>query len=372
VETYKYAHYLKESLQLNLKICQSDLSPAHMEALYGKLWESPNPSDRRLYGVLRKVVPMKDMLTRLNAKCMLAGLRKSQTDHRQSLRSFEIGKEAGGQDECAKLYPLLNWTKEDVAQYFVEYKLPQHPLYYKGYTTVGDAHSSRPKAASDKSDRDTRFGSSGQQECGLHTESGTVTEYKSIAAKSVKLSLDDILSSVNAPLTLPQAMEVVLSAAAPATTVKYVVIGRVNCRFCRAAKLLLESMGERYEEVLVTKPGEEAPAVSARYVELAGMVEVVAMSRLMMGQGRDTAPYEVKTVPQIFYKGAHVGGYTELCVLVGESAEGQSHFLSTAESQLKDLQKAHAKRSEARSEASSAVSVSASASSSDGSNDDRN
>lgn len=356
VETYKYAHYLKESLQLNLKICQSELSPAHMEALYGKLWESPDPNDRRLYGVLRKVIPMKNMLLQLSAKCMLAGLRKTQTDHRSNLRSYEMPQFTADQHECAKLYPLLNWTKEDIAQYFVEHNLPQHPLYYKGYTTVGDAHSSRPKSAADKSDRDTRFGSSGQQECGLHTETGSVADFKSIAAKSVKLSINEMIAvsvevpEPNIPLTVTQTMEIIL---ATSTASKFVVIGRVNCRFCKAAKLLLTSMGEAFEEVLLRKPEEEPPAAPTRFVELSIMMEVVILARMLKGMNRDNSPYEVKTVPQIFHRGEHVGGYTELCVFVGESAEGQNYFLGTVEKQLdNDVRKQPAEKNDRGREAS--------------------
>ena len=330
-ETYKYAHYLKESLQLNLKICQSEISPAHMEALYGKLWESPDPSDRRLYGVLRKVIPMKTMMAQLNAKCQLAGLRKGQTDHRQNLSTFEEAK-AGADDDCAKLYPLLNWTKDDVAQYFIENNLPQHPLYYKGYTTVGDAHSSRPKSSTDKSDRDTRFGSSGQQECGLHTEAGSVSDYKSLQAKSVKVALNDLTMS-SRTMKLIDVEELIQNVYANENK-GFVIFGRVNCRFCRAAKLLLTSIGETYEDVMVLKPGEEVEdgaSDDTKFVDLAVLVQCVNMNRRSGGE----SDIEVRTVPQIFHRGKHVGGYTELCESIGETSQGQAHFLAQAEDSLK-------------------------------------
>ena len=39
VETYRFAEDLTSRLDLNLKVYQSPLSPARMEALYGRLWE---------------------------------------------------------------------------------------------------------------------------------------------------------------------------------------------------------------------------------------------------------------------------------------------------------------------------------------------
>ena len=44
--------------------------------------------------------------------------------------------------------------------------LPQHPLFNKGYSTVGDWHSSSPESDS-KQGRKTRFNGI-KEECGLH------------------------------------------------------------------------------------------------------------------------------------------------------------------------------------------------------------
>ena len=50
-----------------------------------------------------------------------------------------------------------------------ENNLPQHPLFYKGYSSVGDWHSSQSETNSIKG-RETRFGGI-KEECGLHTSS---------------------------------------------------------------------------------------------------------------------------------------------------------------------------------------------------------
>ena len=49
-----------------------------------------------------------------------------------------------------------------------ENNLPTHPLFNKGYSTVGDWHSSTPDGEGTKG-RATRFGGI-KQECGIHTD----------------------------------------------------------------------------------------------------------------------------------------------------------------------------------------------------------
>jgi phosphoadenosine phosphosulfate reductase len=66
------------------------------------------------------------------------------------------------------LRPLLNWKNKDIFYYMKENQLPSHPLFSKGYSTVGDWHSSSPESI-DNEGRKTRFGGM-KQECGIHTE----------------------------------------------------------------------------------------------------------------------------------------------------------------------------------------------------------
>ena len=160
-ETYRFAQELTERLKLNLQVYQSPLSPARMEALYGKLWTQDDVEAFNLYDQIRKVEPMQRALRELKATAWLAGLRKHQTEHRKSL---EIISEQGAQ---YKILPILGWNAKDVYQYLTAYELPYHPYFDQGYVTVGDWHSSRPLTAADTDERDTRFRGL-KQECGLH------------------------------------------------------------------------------------------------------------------------------------------------------------------------------------------------------------
>lgn len=160
-ETYRFAEQLTHRLQLNLKVYQSLLSPARMEALYGKLWEQQEVDALNRYDYIRKVEPMQRALRELQATAWLAGLRAGQTAHRQQLDRI------GYQNGLYKLLPILSWTSKDVYDYLVAHDLPYHPLFDQGYVTVGDWHSSRPLTAEDEHERNTRFRGM-KQECGLH------------------------------------------------------------------------------------------------------------------------------------------------------------------------------------------------------------
>ena len=258
-ETYRYAAQLKALFDLNVQIFQSEISPAHMEAIHGKLWEKSEANAHRLYGLLRKVMPMRKAQKELGASLMLAGVRRSQTSHRKSMPIYTA---AANENECGKVSPILAFTDEDTVQYFNTYDLPPHPLVAFGYTSVGDAHSSRPKLASDVDDRATRFGKSTQQECGLHTETGSLEEYNQIISKAMlKSATDEEPDNVLPAHTLPTG---------------YLVFGRVACKYCRAAKALLTLKGLSYTEYLVIKPGEETPETDkSTSIPLGQLVQLV-------------------------------------------------------------------------------------------------
>ncbi len=159
-ETYNYAEELTNLFKLNLVVAQSPLSPARMEALYGRLWETGAAKDLEKYHQIRKVEPLEKAFSDLNVHCWASGIRKGQTKNRQSMSNFDCIRER------LTLRPLLNWTKKDIFYYMEKNKLPQHPLFEKGYSTVGDWHSSGADN-NEKKGRETRFGGH-SEECGIH------------------------------------------------------------------------------------------------------------------------------------------------------------------------------------------------------------
>ena len=160
-ETYHYAEQLINDLSLEITVLQSELSPARMEAIYGKLWETNKESDLDKYHDLRKIKPLEIGLEKYDISCWASGVRSTQTENRNKMKFLDVIRRR------LSLRPLLNWTNKDIYYYIKEKELPEHPLFLKGYSTVGDWHSSEPDGI-EKQGRATRFGGI-KQECGIHT-----------------------------------------------------------------------------------------------------------------------------------------------------------------------------------------------------------
>lgn len=159
-ETYQYAQTLMDLLGIDVRVAQAEMSPARMEALHGQLWSTGEVGDLELYHRIRKVEPLDRALADLQVSCWASGVRGRQTDHRKGMQPLEQVRGRWA------LRPLLDWTSRDVFYYMQQHQLPQHPLFDKGYSTVGDWHSSGPDDGS-SGGRATRFGGL-KQECGIH------------------------------------------------------------------------------------------------------------------------------------------------------------------------------------------------------------
>lgn len=158
-ETYQFADQLTERLALNLKTYRSHLSPAWQEARFGKLWEKGEEGIAK-YNHMNKVTPMRAAQDELGVKSWFAGLRRTQSDQRNTLNVLQLV------DGKFKIYPILDWTNKDVHYYLEGHNLPYHPLWEQGYVSVGDWHTTRPLEAG-MSEQDTRFFGL-NRECGLH------------------------------------------------------------------------------------------------------------------------------------------------------------------------------------------------------------
>lgn len=159
-ETYHYAEKLINDLSLNIEVLQSKLSPARMESLHGKLWDTNNASDLDKYHEIRKIKPLENALEKNDIQCWASGVRSNQTENRNQMQFLDVVRKR------FSLRPLLNWSNKEIFYYMKKNQLPTHPLFLKGYSTVGDWHSSAPDNL-EKQGRSTRFGGI-KQECGIH------------------------------------------------------------------------------------------------------------------------------------------------------------------------------------------------------------
>lgn len=158
-ETYQFVDDLTERLRLNLKVYSSATSARWQEARHGKRWEQ-GVSGIKAYNEENKVAPMRAALAELGVSTWFAGLRRGQSAGREARRPLEFSAGAW------KVHPIVDWTDRDVHRYLKKHNLPYHPLWEKGYVSIGDKHTTR--SLHDVTDESqTRFFGL-QRECGLH------------------------------------------------------------------------------------------------------------------------------------------------------------------------------------------------------------
>jgi phosphoadenosine phosphosulfate reductase len=164
-ETYLFADQLTKRLRINLKVYRAVESPAWIEARHGRLWEK-GAEGISAYNQIAKVEPMQRALSELGARAWLAGLRRVQSSSREKLPVVT------SQDGRAKIHPIVDWTDRDVHRYLTENDLPYHPLWEKGYVSIGDVHTTRPLTA-EMTPEETRFFGI-KRECGLHDPAANI------------------------------------------------------------------------------------------------------------------------------------------------------------------------------------------------------
>jgi phosphoadenosine phosphosulfate reductase len=162
-ETYRFADELAGRLELNLKVYRAEESPAWQEARHGREWEQGVEGLER-YNQRNKVEPMQRALHELGAKAWITGLRRQQASTRAQLGVLAV------QNGVVKVQPIVDWTDRDVFLYLKKHDLPYHPLWEKGYLSIGDTHTSRPVGAGVSEEESRFFGL--KRECGLHEGAG--------------------------------------------------------------------------------------------------------------------------------------------------------------------------------------------------------
>ena len=156
-ETLAFHEQITESFSLNVQVVRPQIMGEDYVKIYGPLYEQ----DPDTCCFQNKVAPIQNELQNHNA--WLSGIRRDQTPNRQ--HSPVISQQPFL--EVYKINPLVNWTCEDVNRYIDEHDLPRHPLWKKGYRSIGCAPCTAPITENDN-DREGRWPGITKTECGLH------------------------------------------------------------------------------------------------------------------------------------------------------------------------------------------------------------
>lgn len=110
---------------------------------------------------INKVEPLRKALE--GARCWINGRRRDQSTTRASIAVVE--RYEGG---LHKVDPLAAWSAADTYSYMQKHSIPEHPLFEKGYASIGCAPCTRPILAGED-ERAGRWAGSSKTECGIHT-----------------------------------------------------------------------------------------------------------------------------------------------------------------------------------------------------------
>jgi phosphoadenosine phosphosulfate reductase len=157
-ETHMFREQLASHWQLNVLDLYRD--SRWDEFARGRTRSLPG-EDPNLCCYIHKVQPMQKALK--DMKAWISGIRRDQTSVRAQAKILELQD-----DGLLKINPLLNWTRDDVKNYSQEHHLPAHPLYQRGYRSIGCSPCTVAIGLNDD-ERAGRWSGRGKTECGLHT-----------------------------------------------------------------------------------------------------------------------------------------------------------------------------------------------------------
>eukprot|EP00584_Thalassiosira_punctigera_P003461 CAMPEP_0172528510 /NCGR_PEP_ID=MMETSP1067-20121228/2882_1 /TAXON_ID=265564 ORGANISM="Thalassiosira punctigera, Strain Tpunct2005C2" /NCGR_SAMPLE_ID=MMETSP1067 /ASSEMBLY_ACC=CAM_ASM_000444 /LENGTH=338 /DNA_ID=CAMNT_0013312431 /DNA_START=325 /DNA_END=1341 /DNA_ORIENTATION=+ len=193
-----------------------------------------------------KVAPLKRECARSNVKCLLSGVRRGQTSDRDGFDFVQFPKNGP-----AKGHPILDWHDDRCIDYLRFKDLPPHPELGSVLEVVAASPRNALDGSRRSSFRSRRAERAEGKECGIHVENDHTT-----------------------------------SGTDPVPIVPNVVVGRVKCKFCKAAKELLSEKDVDYVEAPVT-----------------------LFPHLV--------PPGTRTVPVIYLDKQLIGGYGNLCEYLG-------------------------------------------------------
>ena len=158
-ETHMFREQLASHWQLNVLDLYRD---PRWDVFARQNTRSLPVDDPNLCCFIHKVQPMQKALK--DMKAWISGIRRDQTSVRAHARILELQS-----DGLLKINPLLNWTKADIQKYAKEHRLPAHPLFQRGYRSIGCSPCTIAIGSNDD-ERAGRWSGRGKTECGLHTE----------------------------------------------------------------------------------------------------------------------------------------------------------------------------------------------------------
>jgi phosphoadenosine phosphosulfate reductase len=165
-ETHGFMEKLRLQMNLNVWIYRTHQDPIAYLHTAGE----ENPAWRkdidRCCGI-NKNEPFDRAMAELKPKAWLRGIRRHQNDERADMKPLQWSRK----HNCYAVSPLLNMDGKSIYYYMKQHNLPYHPLYEKGYTSIGcnPLSCTRPITLGEDP-RSGRWAGSQKTECGINVE----------------------------------------------------------------------------------------------------------------------------------------------------------------------------------------------------------
>ncbi len=164
-ETHNLMDVFRERYPIRLRVVSPDADELQaMTSTHGVNLFRQSVELRHECCAVRKVHPLRRALSSFDA--WITGLRRDQSEERAAVPIVAPDDVNGG---IAKVAPLARWSSDDVWSYIAANDVPRHPLYARGYTSIGCAPCTRATAPGEE-ERAGRWWWEREdvKECGLH------------------------------------------------------------------------------------------------------------------------------------------------------------------------------------------------------------
>ena len=155
-ETYQFMEDLRRRFHLNLRVFKTQLDVERFKREHAHLPIGHPDYCCKEY----KVEAMERALADL--RCWITGISRSEAKTRANTPFVEVLTTG-----VTKVAPLAAWTPKEVHAYMTKHKLPYHPLWHQGYTSIG-CWPCTQKPIDPHDPRSGRWAGQEDKECGIH------------------------------------------------------------------------------------------------------------------------------------------------------------------------------------------------------------
>ena len=163
-ETHAFMEEMRRRLDLNVWVYRTRRDPIAYLREAGEE-NAAFRKDVESCCAVNKNEPFDRGMKELSPKGWLRGIRRSQAETRKKVEFVEWSGRYG----CYAVSPLLKMSQREMHGYLKQHGLPYHPLWEKGYFSIGcnPLSCTRPVAAGEDP-RSGRWAGQGKVECGIN------------------------------------------------------------------------------------------------------------------------------------------------------------------------------------------------------------